>query len=279
MPSRSPAVTTSSSGAGGRNSQRVDAPRCAFLASAKDVKGGIAGVVGKEAGLFEDLLASSEQRNEVVNQLRDEVRRWREAGYPGTAIVTRRLLEWWFEREEERKATAKRFFFCQREAVETVIYLYEVQGQRKMPETCDLLRYALKLATGTGKTVVMALFISWSTLHKHKVSGSSLSGNFLVLVPNITVRDRVEGTPRGDGLDPTGEQNLYDGFDIVPPEYREAFRPNVMVRNWQGFSSRQNVTTGSATKSLGTDVSSPNQCCVPCADAPGKIRMRRSAEC
>jgi type III restriction enzyme len=129
----------------------------------------------------------------------------------------------------------KRFFFCQQEAVETVIYLYEVQGRRKMPETGDLLRYALKLATGTGKTVVMALFVTWSTLHKRKVSGSSLSSNFLVLVPNLTVRDRVSGVPRGDGLDPTGEHNLFDGFDIVPPEYREEFRPNVLVRNWQGI--------------------------------------------
>ena len=56
-----------------------------------------------------------------------------------------RLLEWWFERNEERSAQAKRFFFCQQEALETVIYLYEVQFRRKMPETGDLLRYALKL--------------------------------------------------------------------------------------------------------------------------------------
>ncbi|MCY4586944.1 MAG: DEAD/DEAH box helicase family protein [Bryobacterales bacterium] len=210
-------------------------PSMRFLASAKDAKGGIGGIIGKQAGLFEDLLASAEQRNDFVNQLRDEVREWRAAGYPGTAGVTRRLLEWWFERGEERRATAKRFFFCQQEAVEAVIYLYEVQTRRKMPETGELLRYALKLATGTGKTVVMALLVTWSTLHKRKVSGSSLSANFLVLVPNLTVRDRVSGVPRGDGLDPTGEHNLYDGFDIVPPEYREEFRPNVLVRNWQGF--------------------------------------------
>jgi type III restriction enzyme len=210
-------------------------PSMRFLASARDVKGGIAGVVGKEAGLFEDFLASSEQRNDLVNQLRGEVRGWREAGYPGTAGVTRRLLEWWFERDDERRATARRFFFCQQEAVETVIYLYEVQGRRKMPETGDLLRYALKLATGTGKTVVMALFVTWATLHKRKVSGSSLSANFLVLVPNLTVRDRVSGAPRGDGLELAGEHNLYDGFDVVPPEYREEFRPNLLVRNWQSI--------------------------------------------
>jgi hypothetical protein len=143
------------------------------------------------------------------------VRGWREAGYPGTAAVTRRLLEWWFERDEERRALGRRFFFCHQEAVETAICLYEVQGRRKIPETADLLRYALKLATGTGRTVVMALFVTWATLHKRKVSGSSLSTNFLVLVPNLTVRNRVSGQPRGDGLDQAGEHNLYDGFEMV----------------------------------------------------------------
>lgn len=206
-----------------------------FLASAKDVKGGIAGVVGKEAGLFEDMLASDEQKNDFVNQLRDDVRRWREAGYPETALVTRRLLEWWFERDEERRAIGRRFFFCQQEAIETVIYLYEVQKRRRMPETGDVVRYALKLATGTGKTVVMALLVTWSTLHKRKVSGSSLSANFLALVPNLTVRDRVSGVPRGDGLSQSGEHNLYDFFEMVPPEYRDDFHPNVLVRNWQGI--------------------------------------------
>lgn len=221
---------------GGR-SKRVATrrPSMRFLASARDTKGGITGVVGREAGLFDDLSASAAEKNAFVNKLRDEVRAWREAGWPGTAVVTRRLLEWWFERDEERRATAKRFFFCQQEAVETVIYLYEVQNRRRMPETGDLLRYALKLATGTGKTVVMALFVTWATLHKRKVSGSSLSTNFLVLVPNLTVRDRVSGQPRGDGLDPAGEHNLYDAFEMVPPEYREEFHPNVLVRNWQSI--------------------------------------------
>src|SRR5262249_202175 len=143
-----------------------------FLASANDVQGGISAVVGREATVFEDLLIQGEQMNDFINNLRDEVRGWREAGYVGTAVVTRRLLEWWFERDEERSAVGRRFFFCQQEAVETIIYLYEVQNRRKMPETGDLLRYAFKLATGTGKTVVMALFVTWATLHKRKVSGS-----------------------------------------------------------------------------------------------------------
>jgi len=220
---------------GGR-SQLVNGrrPSMRFIGAPGGVRGGIGGIVGREAALFEDLSSCSE-KNEVVNQLREEVREWRRNRYPGTAIVTRRLLEWWFERDEERKALGRRFFFCQQEAVETVIYLYEVQNRRKMPETGSLLRYALKLATGTGKTVVMAMLVAWSTLHKRKVSGSTLSANFLVLVPNLTVRDRVSGVPRGDGLEPGGEQNLYKEFDVVPPEYLEEFQPNIMVRNWQSI--------------------------------------------
>src|SRR6266850_6762179 len=140
-----------------------------FLASARDVHGGIAAVVGREAKLFEDLLIEGEQMNDFINSLRDEVRDWRREGYPGTAAVTRRLLEWWFERDDERRAIGRRFFFCQQEAIETVIYLYEVQKRRKMPETGELVRYALKLATGTGKTAVMALLVTWSMLHRQKV--------------------------------------------------------------------------------------------------------------
>jgi type III restriction enzyme len=217
-------------------------PSMRFTASAKEMRSGISSLVGTSSGLFDDLAADAFEKNDFVNALRDEVRAWRSgegrwAGnrHGGTAMVTRRLLEWWFERDEERVAVGRRFFFCQQEAIETVIYLYEVQGRRKMPETGDLLRYALKLATGTGKTVVMALIVTWATLHKRKFSGSTLSTNFLVLVPNLTVRDRVSGQPRGDGLDPSGEHNLYAQFDIVPPDYTEEFQPRILVRNWQGI--------------------------------------------
>jgi type III restriction enzyme len=212
-----------------------------YRASARQVKGGVAGVVGKEAGLFADMVEAEERQNEFVNGLRSEVREWRDAGWPGTAIVTGTLLQWWFGRDEERLANHQRFFFCQQEAVETVIYLYEVKNRQRMPETGDLLRYALKLATGTGKTVVMAMLVAWSTLHKRKVAASTLSTNFLVLVPNLTVRDRVRGIDErtqsvtGSGLDPTSPENLYDDFDIVPPQYREDFRPTVMVTNWHAI--------------------------------------------
>ena len=216
-------------------------PSMRYRATAKDTKGGLTGIVGKEEALFEELTAADEEQNDFVNRLREEIRDWRDTGYQGTALVTRRCLEWWFERDEERRKQPKCFFFCQQEAIETLIYLYEVQRQRKMPETGDLLRYALKLATGTGKTLVMALLVVWSTLHKQKVSGSTLSSNFLVLVPNLTVRDRVRGVdeftkqPTGSGLDPSSPENLYDEFEIVPPEYQSEFHPKIAVRNWQSI--------------------------------------------
>jgi len=227
---------------GGR-SRIVDSrrPSMRYLASARASNSGIAGIVGKEATLFDDMTASEEQLNDFVNDLRKEVRQWCESGYPGTAMCTRALLGWWFERDEERKSEGKRFFFCQQEAIETVIYLYEVCRRRKMPETGDLVRYALKLATGTGKTVVMALLVTWATIHRMKVSGSTLAQNFLVLVPNLTVRDRVWGTdpltqqPTGKGLNADSPENLYGAFDMVPPQYQDAFRPNIVVRNWQSI--------------------------------------------
>ena len=212
-------------------------PSMRILATAKETRGGIGAILGKQTSLIEDMGVGEEHSNDFVNDLRGELRAWRDGPTPylGTSNVTRRLLEWWFERDEERKAERKRFFFCQREAVESVIYLYEVKNKQKMPETGDLLRYALKMATGTGKTIVMAMLVTWATLHKAKVSNSSLSSNFLVITPNITVKDRVSGFPRGDGLDPMGARNLYDAFDMVPPEFVDIFRPNVIVGNWQGM--------------------------------------------
>jgi type III restriction enzyme len=210
-------------------------PSLTIKADTKAIKGGMAAARAKaqptliEAEMFEQI------ENPQVNLWRREVKAWREEGYPGTAQVTRSLLAWWFERVEERQAEKKRFFYCQQEAIETLIYLYEVKRHPMLPETDGLLRYALKLATGTGKTVVMAMVVAWSTLHHAKVSASTLSANFLVLTPNLTVLDRVSGTTRGDGLVPNGIGDLYTTMDIVPPELRDAFKPNVMVKNWQSI--------------------------------------------
>lgn len=180
------------------------------------------------------LFSSGVEENAFINELRDELRTWRLAGYPGCARVTQRLLEWWFERDEEREAAGPRLFFCQREAIEAVMYLYEARDRRKLDNPEEALRYALKLATGTGKTVVMALLIVWSTLHAAKVGGSTLSRNFLILAPNLTVRDRLRDSLLAHGEE--HERSYYEVFDLVPPEYSEFFQPKVMIRNWQSIS-------------------------------------------
>jgi type III restriction enzyme len=199
-------------------------------------------LLGNQTTLDSSTDTPNRELNDFVNSLRDEVREWRNgtgkwAGHPygRTAEVTKDLLYWWFGRGQERKAQGKRFFFCQREAIETLIYLFEAKSAYRMPEVGSLIRYALKLATGTGKTLVMALVVVWSSLHHARVSGSSLSENFLVMVPNLTVRDRVRGDPRGDGLEQSGEFNLYKEYDLVPPQYSSIFHPNVLVRNWQSI--------------------------------------------
>jgi type III restriction enzyme len=215
-------------------------PSGTILDRARSAARGVAALKAEAAQTlgFQEPLFEIEE-NTFINALRDELREWRDAGYPGTARVTRRLLAWWFERAEERSSSHQRLFFCQQEAVEAIIYLYEVKRRHKMPSNglrdadADLLRYALKMATGTGKTVVMGLLIVWSTLHQAKVSGSTLTKNFLILVPNLTVRARVSGDPRGDGLEPNGTTDIYCQMDLVPPEYRSLFHPDVRVVNWQ----------------------------------------------
>jgi hypothetical protein len=71
-----------------------DSPSMRYRATAKDSKGGLTGIVGKEEELFEELTAADEEQNDFVNRLREEIRDWRDTGYPATALVTRRCLEW-----------------------------------------------------------------------------------------------------------------------------------------------------------------------------------------
>jgi len=147
----------------------------------------------------------------LVSKIREEVYNWRITGYPGASQTSRALLNWWFETEhllETADGTLAPFqyYFAQREAVETVIWLYDV---RKARDKFDLLRfdasgavshgmfaedwprYVLKMATGAGKTKVLSLLIAWSFFHKLYEPDSTLSRNFLVIAPNIIVLDRL----------------------------------------------------------------------------------------
>ena len=104
----------------------------------------------------------------MVNKIRSRVKTWQEAGYPGVTSITRRLLEYWTDPEESGE---RDFFFCQLEAAKTLIWLTEAPQSEKVGleipcDGGDFPRLCAKMATGTGKTVVMAMVIAWQILNK-----------------------------------------------------------------------------------------------------------------
>jgi len=132
----------------------------------------------------------------TVNQLRERVNRWRGEGYPFTSGTTRRLLRHWTERDKREGLT--QFFFCQIEAIETLIYLSEtpegVQFAQRVPgDGGAWQRLCCKMATGTGKTIVMAMTIAWQVLNKvNDPRNTKFSKNIFVVAPNLTVKSRLQ---------------------------------------------------------------------------------------
>lgn len=147
----------------------------------------------------------------LVAQLRKKVKEWRESGYAGAADTSRSLLNWWFNTphllpQGDGTMAEFQYYFAQREALETIIYLYDVVGVK---DKFDLMRFdssgavsagmfdeswrrfAVKMATGTGKTKVLSLVLAWSFYHKLYEPESGLARNFLVIAPNIIVLDRI----------------------------------------------------------------------------------------
>ena len=119
----------------------------------------------------------------LTPRIRADVDAWRDGGYAGASEVTRRLFTYWFEEDHDVLDfdVPFRYYFGQREAIETLAWLVEVAGLR---------RCCFKLATGSGKTWVMA--VVWSHFHKRRVAGSDLSTNFLIVAPNVIVYQRLE---------------------------------------------------------------------------------------
>ena len=180
----------------------------------------------------EDLRESSYDKlvPPLVNNIRREVKEWRDKQYEGGSNTSKALLNWWFKRQHiSDNLTEFQYYFAQREAVETVIYLYEVA---KVKDKFDLmrfdssgfikpslfdeewLRFVVKMATGSGKTKVMSLFIAWCYFHKLYEEDSTLASNFLLIAPNIIVLDRLRAD--FDGLkifftDPLLPDNGYEG--------------------------------------------------------------------
>ena len=231
-------------------------------------------------------MLSDEQFEElaVVNQVRQQVRAWRAAGYPGATPVTRQLLDHWTQPERER-----RLFFCQLEAAETVIWLVEIRGDRRlgidipldMPldsQARPLLRYAVKMATGSGKTVVMAMLMAWTILNKaHTPQDRRFSDGVLIVTPNLTVKERLGGggetwdvkredvsggSDDGDEeqveeeghaaapqameperpLLPGARGNYFERFDLVPATLLPYLgQGRVLISNWQALAVRDDA--------------------------------------
>ena len=141
----------------------------------------------------------------LVDKIRAEVQQWRADNYPNISETSRALLQWWFCRSPDDVQYRIRYYFAQREAVESVIYLYEAKqvhdkydllrfsGGGVLPEmmTEEWRRFVIKMATGSGKTKVMSLLILWSYFHKTYEDNSQLSRNILLIAPNIIVLDRL----------------------------------------------------------------------------------------
>ena len=147
----------------------------------------------------------------LVAKIREEIYAWRALGYPGASATSLALLRHWFETDHlienaDHTLSPFRYYFAQREAVETVIWLHEVRRARDKYDLIrfdasgavssgmfaeDWPRYVLKLATGAGKTKVLSLLIAWSFFHRLYEADSTLSRNFLLIAPNIIVLDRL----------------------------------------------------------------------------------------
>jgi type III restriction enzyme len=236
----------------------------------------------KQAGLF-----AEEQRDELdlVNLLRKDVERWRSSKpspYEGATPFTKELLAWW-----ARPDARRRLFFCQREGIETLIYLLEIalpiadglrpalrwntevspdtlrqllRGDRPafaadaefFPRLIDppqdgsflpLRRLGCKMATGSGKTTVMAALITWAFVNRGRNPATTRYPNaVLVCAPNLTVRKRLAV------LYPENPDNIYDQFELVPPKYRELVNAGkVLVTNWHVLALASEHKEGDAS--------------------------------
>jgi type III restriction enzyme len=175
----------------------------------------------------------------LVNQIRSRVKAWRENGYPGVTGITKRLLEHWHDREQRQYP----LFFCQLEAIETLVWLIEAPEAEKtgvdIPKDGDFTRLCSKMATGSGKTVVMAMLITWQVLNKVTYpQDARFSKHILAIAPGLTVKERLKV------LEPSDSGNYYDEFGVVPAGLREKLRQGkIITHNWHklGWDTEEQV--------------------------------------
>jgi type III restriction enzyme len=211
-----------------------------------------------QQGLYDLNEFAANYRQFLVNQLREQLSAWRAGGYAGvTSRVTRELLSFWFENPE--RPSYQRLFFAQREAVEAAIWLNEVaeksnpgshilnqlrqaQASVEDPEL-TLPRIAFKMATGTGKTVVMACLVLYHYLNRSQYRHDpKYADYFLLVAPGVTIRDRL-GVLRVD-TQATADHLAADYYrqrKLVPPAYAglmAGLNARLAITNFHGFEAR-----------------------------------------
>ena len=195
----------------------------------------------------------------IINQIRQEVDQWRRLPNPNDWHVTpetARLLQHW----RHHKFNNIRPFFCQVEAVETAIWLTEVaphvgkSGRAAIEHLTnanhdanpELMRLALKLATGSGKTTVMAMLIAWQTINAVRRPGSkNFTRGFLVVTPGITIKDRLRV------LQPNDPDTYYASRELVPSDMVEYIKDaKIVITNYHAFKPRERIDLSKGGRSL-----------------------------
>ncbi|WP_423905972.1 BPTD_3080 family restriction endonuclease [Candidatus Spongiihabitans sp.] len=166
----------------------------------------------------------------LVNKIRPRVKAWRESGYAGVTGITKRLLEYWHDPEQRQHS---RFFFCQLETIETLIWLTEAPAADRVGIDIEgdgggFERWCSKMATGSGKTIVMAMIIAWNFLNKVTNPMDTRFNKYaLAVAPGLTVKNRLQV------LQPAHEENYYEAFNIVPTTLMDKLRQGtVLIQNW-----------------------------------------------
>ncbi len=223
-----------------------------------------------ELNLDSDGVSTEKQKydpNPVINALRQKVDFWRKLPNPNDWQVTpetARLLQHWRQYE----FNGVRPFFCQVEAAETLIWLTEVAPQSKVDKEFlehitnanrdanpELMRIALKLATGAGKTTVMAMIIAWQTVNAVRRPGSNkFTRGFLIVTPGITIKDRLRV------LQPADPDSYYKSRELVPTDMLpDLGKANIVITNYHSFKLRETMDIAAGNRALlkgrtGTDI-------------------------
>lgn len=193
----------------------------------------------------------------IINDLRNQVDQWRKLPSPDWLVTpeTARLLQHW----RHHKFSDIRPFFCQIEAIETIIWLTEVAKNSKVGKgfldhiananrdaNPDLLRLALKLATGAGKTTVMAMIITWQTINSVRRPGSThFTHGFLVVAPGLTFRDRLRV------LQPNDPDSYYVSRELIPSDLLDDLKKaKIVITNFHAFKLRERVDLSAGGRAL-----------------------------